>query len=72
MKKITIIILLILSLFTLDVNSQEVIQQTTIELRDALDAQRTYLCNATRSIELLPGFNYDPAQSNKLVLDIDR
>lgn len=72
MKKITITILLILSLFTIEINSQEVLQQTTIELRDALDAQRTYLCNATRSIELLPGFNYDPALSNKLVLDIDR
>ncbi len=52
--------------------SQEVCQQTKIELNDVLNENQSYLCCATTSIELLPGFVYDPTQNNEMRLEMDR
>lgn len=71
MKKVTVYILLIV-LCSLRVNAQELFQQTKIELNDLLDENQSYLCQATSSIELLPGFVYIPAASNEMQLDVDR
>ena len=59
-------------LSSLSVCSQEVRQQTKIELDDVLDENQSYLCQATRSIELLPGFHYSPVQNNEMRLEMDR
>ncbi len=59
-------------LLSVKVNSQEVYQQTTIELNESLDNSMSYLCQATSSIELLPGFDYNPSTNNKMLLGIDR
>ena len=52
--------------------SQEVYQQTTLEFKDVFDEDQSYLCQATRSIELQPGFDYNPASGNEMLLGIDR
>lgn len=54
------------------VNSQEIYQQTSIELNKVLDDAQSYLCQATTSIELLSGFCYNPTSNNEMVLGIDR
>ena len=69
-KIVVYIVLMILS--SLSVCSQEVRQQTKIELDDVLDENQSYLCQATRSIELLPGFDYSPVQNNEMRLEMDR
>lgn len=56
----------------MNVNSQEVFQQTTIELNEVLNEKQSYLCQATSSIELLPGFDYKPTLDNEMLLDVDR
>ncbi len=71
MRKIVIYILLMLSCL-LSGKSQEVYQQTMIELSDVLDENRSYLCQATTSIELMPGFDYAPTRTNEMSLEIDR
>ena len=70
MKKNYIYILLVL--FSMNVNSQEVFQQTTIELNEVLNEKQSYLCQATSSIELLRGFDYKPTLDNEMLLDVDR
>lgn len=59
-------------LSSFNVKSQELFQQTTMELNEELDEDQTYLCQATSSIELLPGFGYSPSYGNNMLLDIDR
>lgn len=63
---------MILSLLLGKAYSQEICQQTTIELDEALDESQTYLYEATKSIELLPGFGYNPTLNNKMEMEIDR
>ena len=71
MRKSCIYMLLIL-LLAVEVNSQEMYQQTTIELNNVLNENQSYLCKATESIELLPGFDYRPRSDNEMVLEVDR
>ena len=71
MKRYVVYILLILVLPT-EVVSQDIYQQTTIELNDVFDDEKSYLCQATSSIELLPGFSYAPTSNNEMSLSIDR
>ncbi len=71
MKKILFSIFILL-LFSLRINSQEIFQQSVIELKEALDGKQTYLYQATSSIEMLPGFSYVPTSDNNMSLDIDR
>lgn len=52
--------------------SQEIFQQTHIELSDALNDDVSYLCQATTSIKLQPGFMYKPNKNKSLNLEIDR
>lgn len=54
------------------VNSQEIYQQTTLELNEVFDENKSYLCQATASIELHPGFDYHPTVNNEMLLDVDR
>ena len=72
MRKIVYYMLLILLLLSVKINSQEIYQQTMIELKDVLDYNQSYLCQATTSIELLPGFDYNPTSSNEMKLGVDR
>ena len=55
-----------------NVSSQEIYQQTHLELDDALNADLSYVCQATTSIKLLPGFNYKPHRNKDMHLEIDR
>lgn len=71
MKKYAINMLLIIMAIA-KLNSQEVYQQTTLEFDDVLNENQSYLCQATKSIELLPGLDYRPATSNEMRLEIDR
>ena len=59
-------------LSSLRINSQEIFQQSVIELKEALDGKQTYLYRATSSIEMMPGFSYVPTSDNNMSLDIDR
>ena len=65
-------VLLILLLMLMKVHSQELYQQTSIELNDYLNDGKSYSCQATSSIELLPGFGYCPKLDNDMMLEIDR
>ena len=71
MRKNIIYILLIL-LLSVKMNSQEIYQQTKIELDNVLDENQSYLCQATASIELLPGFSYAPMSDKEMLLGVDR
>ncbi len=71
MKKIVICTLSIFLLF-LEVKSQEVFQQTAIELDGVLDDKQTYSYQASSAIELKAGFNYSPVSGNKMLLEVDR
>lgn len=52
--------------------SQEKYQQTRLEFDDALNAEESYVCVATSTIELQPGFSYKPILNNAMSLEIDR
>ena len=71
MKRYVIYILLILVLPS-ELVSQDIYQQTTLELDNVFDDKKSYLCQATSSIELLPGFAYAPTSNNEMSLSIDR
>lgn len=66
------VIYIMLMLLSVRLDSQEVYQQTTIELNDVLDGNVSYQCQATRTIELSPGFAYKPVSGNGMSLEIDR
>ena len=70
--KIKYIGVMMLLLCVSNICSQEIYQQTHIELSDALNEDESYLCQATTSIKLLPGFMYKPDKNNSLNLEIDR
>ena len=59
-------------MFSIKSYSQEIYQQTALELKDVLDNDKSYLCKATTSIELLPGFVYCPCSNKEMSLSIDR
>ena len=61
-----------LFVLSLRVSSQEIYRQTVVELEDTLCGEMSYLCQATSSIELSPGFNYKPESGKDMVLEIDR
>ena len=71
MKKVAVYILLAF-LCSVKLYAQDVCQQTMMEIDDLLDGSRSYLYQATASIELLPGFAYQPTKSNEMRLDVDR
>lgn len=52
--------------------SQNEYQQTNVELHDVMNPDESYLCQATTSIRLLPGFNYKPVNAEKMLMEIDR
>lgn len=60
-------------LFTMNpIDAQELFQQSNIELEAILINNKTYLCQATNSIRLLPGFAYAPVKGNDMIMEIDR
>ena len=69
MRRIIVFMLLLLSV---KLYSQEICQQTIIELNNALDNDKSYLCQATSCIELQPGFVYSPNSKKEMSLSIDR
>ena len=54
MKRIVIYMLFVISM--IDIKAQEIYQQTAMELNKVLDNDKSYLCQATATIELQPGF----------------
>ena len=52
--------------------SQDVHQQTYLELNDKMTSDDSFQCLATTSIKLLPGFSYVPEKGNDMSLEIDR
>ena len=52
--------------------SQDVYQQTYLELNDKMTSDDSFQCLATTSIKLLPGFSYVPEKGNDMSLEIDR
>ena len=56
----------------IDIKAQEIYQQTAMELNKVLDNDKSYLCQATATIELQPGFVYEPNSNNEMSLLIDR
>ena len=64
--------LIIIMLMTTDVFSQNVCQESCLELSDVMSSQESYLCQATTSITLFPGFGYKPSRDNSMILEIDR
>ena len=70
MKNYVIVILLML--LSVKINAQEIYRQTNVELDESMDETKSYLCQASNSIELLPGFGYSPKSDNSMMLDIDR
>lgn len=67
-----LLILLILALISFDLNSQDVYQESYLEMKDMMNSNESYLCQATTSISLLPGFSYKPGNGNDMLLEIDR
>ena len=70
--KSKIYIIMTIMFCVIDVFAQDIYQQTHIELNTALDDAKSYACQATSSIKLLPGFEYKPDKMNSLSLEIDR
>ena len=68
-NKLFIITLL---LMYMNVFSQDVYQETNLEFGNAMNSQESYLCEATTSIRLLPGFAYKPVEDKSMSLKIDR
>ena len=52
--------------------SQDVYQQTNLELNEEMSSGESYQCLATTSIKLNHGFSYMPDKGNELSLEIDR
>ena len=66
------IVYIILLLFSYTANSQEIMQQSKLELDDVMSNDNSYLCRATTSIKLNPGFAYIPNKGNEMNVEIDR
>lgn len=66
------VIYVLLMMCSLVVCSQNVYQQTNVELKDAMDSDASYQCQATTSIRLMPGFNYKPVNGEKMLMEINR
>lgn len=66
------LLIMIISFFSLSLLSQEMFQQSCLELNGMMNSDESFVCRATKTIELLPGFSYDPAKNRNMVLEIDR
>lgn len=71
MKKL-IFSALVVFVFVLDLFSQEYYQQSNIEMSDSLDSDKSYVCEASNCIRLLPGFQYRSSAGNDMSFFIDR
>lgn len=72
MRNKIVIMLLIFFVISINVISQEIFQQTSIEFNHVFNDEESYICQATSTIELQPGFSYEPEMNNNMVLEIDR
>ena len=52
--------------------SDNLYQQTYLEFDDEMSPEKSYMCKATTSIKLLPGFSYKPKNGESMKLEIDR
>lgn len=66
------LLIMIMTIISMNLLSQEVIQQSSLELDDAMQSGESFVCQATKTIELLPGFSYNPEKSESMILEIDR
>lgn len=59
-------------LISYGVFSQDVYQQTSLELDDVMNPKKSYVFRATSSVKLLPGFSYNPESGKNMNVEIDR
>ena len=52
--------------------SQDKYQQSSLELSESMSPEESYVCRATKTIKLLPGFSYSPEKDKNMILEIDR
>ncbi len=55
-----------------NIYSQKLYQESHVELDETFDNKESYLCQASTSIKMLPGFKYKPTCNNEMYLEIDR
>lgn len=55
-----------------NINSQNLYQETFVELDESFDNDESYHCQASTSIKMLPGFKYKPVHDKEMLLEIDR
>lgn len=68
-KELLIMIVLFISL---TLKSQEMLQQSSFEFDEMMSSGESFVCQATKTIKLLPGFGYAPENDKSMVLKIDR
>ena len=64
--------MIVSSLWSLRLYSQNMYQESFVELNETLNGSESYICEATTSIKLLPGFEYKPESDENMVMKIDR
>lgn len=66
------LLMIIVLLISYGVFSQDIYQQTYLELDDVMNPQKSYVCRATSSVKLLPGFSYNPGSGKSMNIELDR
>ena len=55
-----------------NINSQNLFQESNVELDESLNDDESYLCQASTSVRMLAGFKYKPASNKELLVEVDR
>ena len=69
--KLICAMLIVLTLSS-NIDSQNLYQESNVELDKLLNGDESYLCQASASIKMLPGFKYRPESDKEMLLEIDR
>lgn len=67
-----ICVMLIMLTHLPNINSQNIYQESNVELNESLNNDESYLCQASTSIRMLAGFKYKPTSEKEMLLEIDR
>ncbi len=67
-----VLFLIMTLLMSLRLFSDNMYQQTNLEFDNEMSPKESYMCTATTSIKLLPGFSYKPEKGKSMTLEIDR
>ena len=66
------LLIMLMTVISVNLLSQEVLQQSSLELDNMMESGESFVCQATKTIELLPGFSYIPEKNESMILEIDR